>query len=247
MKLIEYIKSPNFNERKGVHKITYLILHYTAMTTHREAIEYMCEKKNKVSAHFLVSKKGEIYHLVDLNKRAWHAGSSYWKGLTDLNSNSIGIEIDNSGHFKNNENYCYKQIKSLCDLIIKLKKDYNIKPFNVLGHSDIAPFRKIDPGEKFPWNDLNLKKISYAPQITNNSQNNENESILLSKNKKKEKVLFMLKTIGYDTRNLYLKENKYTQLIKAYQMHYRQSNISGVLDNETVKLIEQHYKELLTL
>ena len=160
MKLIETFKSPNFDERKGFYRICYIILHYTAIKTCKEAIKYICKKKNKVSAHFLVSKKGEIYHLVDIQKRAWHAGDSYWKGLTDLNSNSIGIEIDNSGHNINNEKYSFLQIKSLIELIQKLSKEHKIIPNNVLGHSDIAPLRKIDPGEKFPWHELIKRNLS---------------------------------------------------------------------------------------
>ena len=134
MKLIETFKSPNFNERIGNQQISYLILHYTAMTSCKEALEHMCQKKNKVSSHFLISKKGEIFYLVDLKKRAWHAGESYWKGSKNLNSSSIGIEIDNSGHHIYNEDYNYLQIKSLCELVKKLVKDYNIIPKNVATH-----------------------------------------------------------------------------------------------------------------
>ena len=104
MKLIETFKSPNFNERNSNQELSYLILHYTAMKSYHEAIEHMCKKKNKVSAHFLVSKKGEVFYLVDVKKNAWHAGLSYWKDIKGLNSSSIGIEIDNSGHHFFNEN-----------------------------------------------------------------------------------------------------------------------------------------------
>ena len=91
MKLIETFKSPNFNERESSQNFYYLIIHYTAMKSCFEALEYMCEKKNKVSSHFLISKKGEVFYLVDLKKRAWHAGQSFWQGISDLNSYSIGI------------------------------------------------------------------------------------------------------------------------------------------------------------
>ena len=161
MKLIETYKSPNFNERRKETKVKYIILHYTAMTNYLDSIKHMCLKNNQVSSHFLINKKGEIHYLVNVNKRAWHAGKSYWKGLTDLNSASIGIEIDNSGHHLNFENFTSPQIKSLLNLINKIVKDYNICSHNILGHSDIAPFRKIDPGEKFPWNQLNKKNLSY--------------------------------------------------------------------------------------
>ena len=122
----------------------------------------------------MVSQKGEVFSLVDEKKRAWHAGESYWKGLKDLNSSSIGIEIDNSGHHVLNEDYSHLQIESLCELIKKLSAYYNILAKNILGHSDIAPFRKIDPGEKFPWQKLNQKKLSYLPIMY--SKNIEHES-----------------------------------------------------------------------
>ena len=165
MKLIETYKSPNFNERIENQQLRYLILHYTAMESCQDALERMCKKKNKVSAHFLISKKGEIFYLVNQNKIAWHAGKSYWKNIKNLNSRSIGIEIDNSGHHVNNEDYHHLQIKSLCELIKKLIKEYNINPKNILGHSDIAPFRKIDPGENFPWKKLSEINLSYFPKI----------------------------------------------------------------------------------
>ena len=101
MKLIETYKSPNFNDRGNNTSVKYIILHYTTMTNHLDSIKHMCSTANKVSAHFLVNKKGKIYYLVNVNKRAWHAGESYWKGLTDINSASIGIEMDNSGHHIN--------------------------------------------------------------------------------------------------------------------------------------------------
>ena len=248
MKLIDTFKSPNFNERKTNQKLSYLVLHYTAIVSCQEAIEYMCKKKNKVSAHFLVSKKGEVFYLVDLNKEAWHAGQSYWKGLINLNSSSIGIEIDNSGHHINNEDYHHLQINSLCELINQLVKEYNIFPKNVLGHSDIAPFRKIDPGEKFPWNELFNKGLSYIPTI--NKEIVEDESYKLKKKDNQyneyQDVLSMLGLIGYDTRGVKIGDQKFKLLIQAYQRHYRQSNVLGKIDKETYKLIKKHYRDVLT-
>ena len=247
MKLIETFKSPNFNERNTNQQLSYLILHYTAMVSYHEALEYMCKKQNKVSAHFLVSQKGEIFYLVDLKKRAWHAGQSYWKGLVNLNSSSIGIEIDNSGHHINNENYHPIQIKSLCELINKLIKKFNILPENVLGHSDIAPFRKIDPGEKFPWNKLYRKRLSYSPKINiNNAKNKLNTTKIDYQYKEYKDVLSMLGLIGYDTRGVKVKDHKFKLLIQAYQRHHRQYNVLGEIDRETIGLIQQHYKDMLT-
>ena len=247
MKLIETFKSPNFNERKNNQQLDYLILHYTAMTSCQEAIEYMCSKENKVSAHFLVSKKGEIFYLVNQNKIAWHAGKSYWKNIKNLNSRSIGIEIDNSGHHINNEDYNHLQIKSLCELIKKLIKEYNINPQNILGHSDIAPFRKIDPGEKFPWNELIKKNLSYSPIINNEIRDDiAKNTKTVYKHKDYPDILTMLGFIGYDTRRVKIEDRKFRLLIQAYQRHYRQSNVSGEIDKETIGLIKKHYKDVLT-
>ena len=247
MKLIETFKSPNFNERATNQQLSYLILHYTAMESCKEALEHVCDKQNKVSAHFLISKNGDIFYLVDINKRAWHAGESYWKGLQDLNSSSIGIEIDNSGHHIFNEDYNHLQIASLCELIKKLSVDYNILSKNILGHSDIAPFRKIDPGEKFPWQKLNQKKLSYFPKIY--AKNIEHESSKAETNYEfidNQYALSMLGSIGYDIRNVSINNNKFKLLIEAYQRHYRQSNITGEIDRETIILIKKHYKDMLT-
>ena len=247
MKLIETFKSPNFNERKNNQQLSYIILHYTAMTSYQEVLEYMCEKKNKVSSHFLVSKKGDVFYLVDLKKRAWHTGQSYWQGLKDLNSSSIGIEIDNSGHHIYNEDYYHLQIESLCELIKKLIKEHNILPENVLGHSDIAPFRKIDPGEKFPWRKLNRRRLSYSPTINKDIVGYETNNTKIDyQYTKYQDVLFMLGSIGYDTRSIKVEDSKFKLLIQAYQRHHRQSNVSGDIDRETIRLIKQHYKDMLT-
>ena len=249
MKLIETYKSLNFDDRANNTSVRYVILHYTAMTNFLDSIKHMCSTSNKVSAHFLINKKGEIYYLVNVNMRAWHAGKSYWSGLTDLNSESIGIEIENSGHHINFENFTDLQIKSLMDLLNQLVKDYKIASHNILGHSDIAPYRKIDPGEKFPWSKLNEKELSYLPKI--NLQKNEDNMKKIKLNffssNLRQKVLFLLKEIGYDTRKIEITSNKFNKLIKAYQRHYRQTSISGEIDFQTYKLINQHYKDVLTL
>ena len=249
MKLIETYKSPNFDKRANITSVKYIILHYTAMTNHLNSIEHMCSTDNKVSTHFLVNKKGEIYYLVNVNNRAWHAGKSYWKGLTDINSASIGIEMDNSGHHINFENFTKFQIKSLLDLVKHLVEEYRICPHNILGHSDIAPDRKKDPGEKFPWAQLNKKQLSYCPEI--NVQMNENKTEKIKKNffsnNLKKKVLFFLKKIGYDTRKIEINSKDFNKLIENYQRHYRQTIISGEIDYQTYQLINQHYKDVLTL
>ena len=248
MKFINKYKSPNFDKRKSKTIIKFIILHYTALKDENEAIMYMCNKKNKVSAHFLINKRGKIFNLVDIKLRAWHAGRSYWKDQIDLNSKSIGIEMDNSGHHNSFENYTLKQITSLFKLIKYISVKFQIQPNNILGHSDIAPYRKIDPGEKFPWKKLNQYNYNFLPKkISINLINKIEKDLKLSFLKeKKHKALYMLEKIGYDVNPAKRNKIKYKKLIKAYQMHFRQELISGILDKETYKTIMSHYNQMLT-
>ena len=153
--------SPNFNiKKRSRSKIKYLIYHYTGMKSENAAIKRLTNLNSKVSCHYLIKINGEIVRMVPDLYVAWHAGISSWKKDVFLNSNSIGIEISNPGHEYGYCNFNYKQILSVLSLSKKLIKKYKIKKENILGHSDIAPLRKKDPGEKFPWQLLNKKKIS---------------------------------------------------------------------------------------
>jgi len=249
MKFIEKYKSLSFGIRKKDSSLNYIIIHYSAIKSYKEALSYLSERKNKVSSHFFINKSGEIFYLVDLKNRAWHAGRSYWKGIIDINSESIGIEMDNSGHHYDFENYNPKQIKSLIRLLKYISKRFNINKQNVLGHSDISPYRKIDPGERFPWKKLNKNNLSFLPNKLLRNKKNKIERYLekkLDNRNKKYRLLYMLNKIGYDIRAAKKDKKKYYMLIKAYQMHYRQSLVSGKLDLETYNLILSHYNEVLT-
>ena len=249
MKFIEKYKSLSFGIRKKDSSLNYIIIHYSAIKSYKEALSYLSERKNKVSSHFFINKSGEIFYLVDLKNRAWHAGRSYWKGIIDINSESIGIEMDNSGHHYDFENYNPKQIKSLIRLLKYISKRFNINKQNVLGHSDISPYRKIDPGERFPWKKLNKNNLSFFPNKLFQTTKNKIERYLEKKidnRNKKYRLLYMLNKIGYDIRAAKKDKKKYYMLIKAYQMHYRQSLVSGKLDLETYNLILSHYNEVLT-
>ena len=150
-------KSPNFNKRPRGTKINSIVIHYTGMKTFNEAYKKLCDKKSKVSSHYLIDRDGKVINLVDEKDRAWHAGKSHWKGIDNLNNNSIGIELENPGHEFGYVSFSKKQMTALVLLCKKIKNKYNIKADWVLGHSDIAPNRKLDPGEKFNWNII--KKI----------------------------------------------------------------------------------------
>ena len=249
MKFIEKYKSLSFGIRKKDSSLNYIIIHYSAIKSYKEALSYLSERKNKVSSHFFINKSGEIFYLVDLKNRAWHAGRSYWKGIIDINSESIGIEMDNSGHHYDFENYTPKQINSLIRLLKYISKKFNINKQNILGHSDISPYRKIDPGERFPWKKLNKNNLSFLPNKLLRNKKNKIERYLEKKidnRNKKYRLLYMLNKIGYDIRAAKKDKKKYYMLIKAYQMHYRQSRVSGKLDLETYNLILSHYNEVLT-
>ena len=152
---IKLLNSPNYSRNSRPKKsIKFIIIHYTGMQSEIESINRLINKNSKVSCHYLINRKGTIMQMVKENKIAWHAGVSKWKNIKNLNKNSIGIELVNKGHFFGYENYSNLQINSLIKLCSKLKKKYKIHKENFLGHSDIAPNRKIDPGEKFPWKRL---------------------------------------------------------------------------------------------
>ncbi len=153
MKIIKK-PSPNFGLRREGTDIEFIILHYTAMST-ENSLERLCDPVHEVSCHYLIDPSGICYQLVDDSKRAWHAGKSYWRGYVDLNSRSFGIELVNSG----NENYPEAQMKSLTRLLKYLIGSFKLNPKNVLGHSDIAPSRKLDPGKWFNWKKLSANGV----------------------------------------------------------------------------------------
>ncbi len=151
--------SPNFGERRNGAKPSLIILHYTGMKTAGEALERMCDPKSEVSAHYCIEEDGTIWQLVDEDRRAWHAGASSWQGETDINSHSIGIELVNPGHEFGYRPFTEAQYQSLIPLCKAIMQRYDIKTENILGHSDVAPERKQDPGELFDWERL-MREVS---------------------------------------------------------------------------------------
>lgn len=162
MKIIQ-TPSPNFNDREDATPIDMLVLHYTGMQTGQEALDRMCDPAAEVSAHYMIEEDGRIFQLVEEHKRAWHAGISYWRGHTNINSRSIGIEIVNPGHEWGYHPFPEIQIKSVINLCKNILKRHAIEAQNIVGHSDIAPARKEDPGELFPWELLAKNGIGQWP------------------------------------------------------------------------------------
>jgi len=244
MKLIHKFKSPNFDRRKS-NKIQFIIIHYTALKDVDEALNFLCSYNNKVSCHYLISNKGSIYNLVSEKNRAWHAGQSYWDSITDINSNSIGIELDFSPNYNNS--FSKNMIFSLLKLLDIIKKKYKISNKNILAHSDIAPYRKVDPGKKFPWNELAKHNFSFSPK-----KNNKEFIILLRKwfsfhafKSKKRIILFMLAYIGYDVSRSIYDFSCYKLLISNYRSHFFKKYSKNKNNKETYYFIENHFCTLL--
>ena len=155
--------SPNFDDRKG-KAVSIILLHYTGMKAKEEALERLCDQASKVSAHYTIDEEGAVYHHVDEEKRAWHAGQSFWQGEDDINAVSIGIEMVNPGHEFGYQEFPAEQIKSLEKLCLDIQERHEIA--FVLAHSDVAPDRKEDPGELFPWPELAKKGIGVWPSVS---------------------------------------------------------------------------------
>ena len=228
--------SPNFNPiKRKPSQIKFLIFHYTGMKNDTEAVKKLTNFRSDVSCHYFIKKKGKILLMVPDTYIAWHAGKSQWKHYKSLNKYSIGIEICNPGH-----NYIYKpfskkQIQSLIKLTKILIKKYKIKPKNILGHSDIAPERKKDPGEKFPWKELAKHRIGLWHSVSE-VKLKKNREIRL--NKISEKIFLKnLSKIGYMTKNLRNKKFK-NYIVKAFQRRFRQELVDGEIDKECLIISE---------
>ena len=223
--------SINFDLKKRDKKsIKFIIIHYTGMKNESDAIKRLCNSKSEVSSHYFIKKNGDLLNLVPDLYNAWHSGKSSWKKFKSLNRYSIGIEINNPGHEFKYKKYSLKQISSLIKLLKVLKKKYKIKKQNILGHSDISPNRKKDPGEKFPWDKLAKKKLCKwhtlnedKIKIYRNLKINTNDEKLFLNN---------LYKIGYSKIFGARHKIKKTNLIKAFQRRYRQNLISGKIDKE---------------
>ena len=205
--------SPNFDER--TLPVTIIVLHYTGMQDAASAIARLTNAEAKVSSHYLIAEDGQIVRMVDEGKRAWHAGKSYWRGITDLNSASIGIEIVNPGHEFGYRPFPIAQIDALIPLMQQITLRYKITRGNVVGHSDIAPARKEDPGELFPWERLARLRLA-LPSPTKN---------LMDPHWTDGGFLLALERFGYDVADPFA-------AIRAFQRRFRPTNLDGIIDGE---------------
>ena len=220
--------SLNFDKKKRLKRqIKLIVFHYTGMQSKVEAIKKLCSSRSKVSCHYFIDEIGNTIRIVPEKFSAWHAGKSSWKNFKLLNKFSIGIELVNPGHDFRYRNFSRRQIHSLIKISKKLIIKYNIIGSNIVGHSDIAPLRKKDPGEKFPWEYLAKKNIGYWHNLNKNK-------LIKVRNKKCNKILknkffTYLYKIGYSKN--YKNQNE-KLLIKAFQRRFRPQLISGIIDQE---------------
>ena len=223
--------SINFNPKKRVKKdIKFVVFHYTGMKSEKSAISWLTNIQSQVAAHYMVKENGQIINMVPDLYIAWHAGISSWGKENSLNKSSIGIEIANPGHQFGYKKFSKKQINSLIKLSKILMKKYKINKKNFLGHSDIAPDRKKDPGEKFPWRYLAKRKIGIWHKL-------DSKKLRKLRNKKCNQLLQRnffnnVFKIGYSTNS---KKNNYLRYVtKAFQRRYRPELINGKIDQESL-------------
>lgn len=254
---IEDAPSPNFNDR--TRPIRYVVLHYTGMKSQEAALKLLRddnplgldyehaikgqldEEGNKkpinlhrVSAHYVVFTDGRIFRLVDEAKRAWHAGSGEFGGEKDMNSASIGIEICNGGHDFGLPPYPLEQIEAVCELVEDIKKRNGLDKMHIIGHSDLAPKRKEDPGEHFPWHILEDKGIALKIPV---SHYDNDKTILISNLNEASQLVDEMKkcltVIGYAVDETLIYDDTFKHVVIAFQRRYRQSDVSGIIDVDT--------------
>jgi N-acetylmuramoyl-L-alanine amidase len=221
--------SPNFSKRN--EKIKYIIIHYTGTKSLLEALNIFRDKNSQVSCHWLISKRGKLYKIVDEKNVAWHAGISYWKGEKMLNNNSIGIELDNIGHGLHYKIFSNIQMSVLEKLLKLLINKYKIKKQNILGHSDIAPGRKLDPGELFNWERLAEKNLAYYPLV---KRKNVKKFFYKLGDRNKEIILIKLKLIkiGYKCSQGNYFDIDLKLVVEAFQRRFLPEKINGIIDEK---------------
>lgn len=228
---LEYIScpSPNYNDRPGKGLIDMVVIHYTGMITGGAALQRLCEPSSKVSAHYLIEENGDIYQLVADEKRAWHAGVSYWMGQSNLNDCAIGIELVNPGHENGYRSFPLQQMQSLVAVIQKLQRKYKIPARRMVGHSDIAPTRKMDPGELFDWSWLAEQGIGVWPKPQAFSLIERSNSFYPAL------VGTGLQRVGYEVKSTTAEDM--AVVVTAFQRHFRPQKVDGQIDQETMKIL----------
>jgi N-acetylmuramoyl-L-alanine amidase len=229
--------SPNFGPRRDGARIDMLVLHYTGMKSCAEALARLADPAAQVSAHYVIDEDGTVYRMVDETMRAWHAGESTWRGATDVNSRSIGIELVNPGHEFGYRDFPAAQMDALIARARDILVRHSIPPINVVGHSDVAPLRKTDPGERFDWRGLAAAGIGVWPKRPSIAARLDtgpygDEQVMLNEAQTR------LARIGYGIAVTGRADEPTAAGLRAFQRRFRPKRIDGRLDAETFALIE---------
>ena len=231
--------SPNHGERRAA-AIDILLLHYTGMPDHDQALAWLCRGDSQVSSHYFVHEDGRILSLVAEERRAWHAGASSWAGEYDVNSRSIGVEIANVGHPGGLPDYPDAQIEAVIALCRDILDRHPIPPHRVLGHSDVAPGRKLDPGERFPWDRLAASGVGHwiePAELAGGafmSRGDVGEPV--------EALQAMLALYGYGIEVTGTYDERLETVVAAFQRHFRPARVDGIADRSTIATL----RDLLT-
>lgn len=225
--------SPNSGERRpGLHP-TILVLHYTGMANAKKAIDWLSRPESQVSCHYVIDIDGRVTQMVPEAARAWHAGQSFWAGETDINSASVGVEIQNPGHADGYHTFPRAQMRSVRDLSLDIVRRHAIRPERVLAHSDIAPARKIDPGEKFDWRWLAKAGVGHwiepLPVRDHDTADVLHGTIA-------ESARALLAAYGYGVG---ADDASLTSVVAAFQRHFRPARVDGFIDHSTFATLER--------
>lgn len=229
--------SPNFGPRLAVSGPDMIVLHYTGMQTGEGAEAWLCAPESQVSSHYLVHEDGRVVQMVRESDRAWHAGKSFWRGVTDVNSHAIGIEIVNPGHEFGYRGFPRRQIAPVIALCRGVIDRHGIVSQRVLAHSDVAPGRKVDPGEKFPWRQLAEAGIGHfvAPSRAGGKPllgpGDEGAAV--------EELQSMLSLYGYGIDITGRYDEPTGVVVAAFQRHFRPRRVDGVADRSTVDTLSR--------
>src|SRR5580692_6394266 len=236
--LVDEIRpSPNHEPRRGIVRPDILLLHYTGMSSTQAALERLCDPGPRVSSHFLVFEDGRVFQLVPEARRAYHAGESCWEGSTDINSRSVGIEVGNQGHDFGSPPFPEVQVAAVIALCRDIIARWSIAPYHVLAHSDVAPARKRDPGEAFPWQRLAEAGIGIfvAPEAIVRGgalgPGDHGEAVA--------RLQRMLADYGYGIAASGQYDAATHEIVTAFQRHYRPARVDGIADVSTVRTLEK--------
>jgi N-acetylmuramoyl-L-alanine amidase len=233
--------TPNHGERRGFRRPEYVILHYTGMASAEAAISLLCDPKSEVSSHYVIEESGRIVQLAPESRRAWHAGRSSWRGIEDMNSASIGLEICNAGHDGGLPAFPEAQIRSVVALCRDIADRHGLRADRFLAHSDIAPSRKRDPGEKFPWRDLAEAGVGVWAEADPPS-----EGALYVPRQEGPPVRglqTMLALLGYGVNASGVYDEPTVAALAAFQRRFRPARVDGLADESTLGVL----RKLLTL